>query len=120
MKTQPKNPPKIAWVFGVFLDLFDFIISIFYTVYTFVPGPGKHIVSMHSKLQVLQKEKENLETKLANTEKEFKSELEMKIKVMKEENENLVKDAIEKTRAEGMCFLNFLPFIRNYIDISLV
>lgn len=44
----------------------------------------------------------------------------MKIKVMKEENENLVKDAIEKTRAEGMCFLNFLPFIRNYIDISLV
>lgn len=69
-------------------------------------GPGKHIVSMHSKLQVLQKEKENLETKLANTEKEFKSELEMKIKVMKEENENLVKDAIEKTRAEGEETLN--------------
>lgn len=69
-------------------------------------GPGKHIVSMHSKLQILQKEKENLETKLANTEKEFKSELEMKIKVMKEENENLVKDAIEKTRAEGEETLN--------------
>lgn len=77
-------------------------------------------MSMHSKLQVLQKEKENLETKLANTEKEFKSELEMKIKVMKEENENLVKDAIEKTRAEGMCFFSFLPFIRNYVDVSLV
>lgn len=91
-----------------------------YFIYTFVPGPGKHIVSMHSKLQVLQKEKENLETKLANTEKEFKSELEMKIKVMKEENENLVKDAIEKTRAEGMCFLSFLPFNSNYIDVSLV
>lgn len=57
---------------------------------------------MHSKLQVLQKEKENLETKLSNTEKQFMSELERKVQVMKEENENLVKDAIERTQAEGV------------------
>lgn len=31
----------------------------------------------------------------------------MKIKVMKEENENFVKDVIEKIRVEGMCFLVF-------------
>lgn len=59
-------------------------------------------MSLHSKLQVVQKEKENLEAKLANTEKQFMSELEMKIQVMKEENENRVKDAIEKTKAEGV------------------
>ena len=59
-------------------------------------------MSMHSKLQVLQKEKENLETKLSNTEKQFMSELERKVQVMKEENENLVKDAIERTQAEGV------------------
>jgi hypothetical protein len=58
-------------------------------------------VSLHSKLQVVQKEKENLEAKLANMEKQFMSELEMKIQVMKEENENRVKDAIEKTKVEG-------------------
>ncbi|XP_048767224.2 forkhead-associated domain-containing protein 1-like isoform X2 [Ostrea edulis] len=69
-------------------------------------GPGKHVVSLHSKLQVVQKEKENLEAKLANTEKQFMSELEMKIQVMKEENENRVKDAIEKTKAEGEEKLN--------------
>ncbi|XP_022340674.2 forkhead-associated domain-containing protein 1-like isoform X1 [Crassostrea virginica] len=69
-------------------------------------GPGKHIVSMHSKLQVLQKEKENLETKLSNTEKQFMSELERKVQVMKEENENLIKDAIERTQAEGEEKLN--------------
>ena len=57
---------------------------------------------MHSKLQVLQKEMENLETKLSNTEKQFMSELERKVQVMKEENENLVKDAIERTQAEGV------------------
>lgn len=59
-------------------------------------------MSLHSKLQVVQKEKENLEAKLANMEKQFMSELEMKIQVMKEENENRVKDAIEKTKAEGV------------------
>lgn len=44
----------------------------------------------------------------------------MKIKVMKEENENFVKDVIEKIRVEGMCILSFFFFIRNYIDVSLV
>lgn len=44
----------------------------------------------------------------------------MKIKVMKEENENFVKDVIEKIRVEGMCFFSFFFFIRNYVDVSLV
>lgn len=39
---------------------------------------------------------------------------------MKEENENFVKDVIEKIRVEGMCFLSFFFFNSNYIDVSLV